>query len=161
MPDHPRESDIPVIMLTARVEEQTGSSAWNWVRTIILSNRSRPAKSWRAYEPCSAECARALRPETIIAADVTLDLVRHAATIAGELVELTPTEFELLRRWPPSRAVRSRAWSFWTRSRAKLMKAMSARLTRTSRTAQQDRAGPKSPRYIITVYGVGYKFAEE
>src|SRR5512136_2583427 len=93
-----RESDTPVIMLTARVEEQDrliglelGADDYvvkpfsprevvARVRTVL--RRVRPAPS---------------TPESITATDVTLDLARHAVTVAGEPVELTPTEFELLR----------------------------------------------------------------
>jgi len=101
-------------------------------------------------------------PETVTAADVELDLVRHAATVAGEAVELTPTEFELLRAMAaePGRAF----------SRMELLDAAQGEAyegyertidTHVKNLRNKIEPDPKSPRYIITVYGVGYKFAED
>jgi len=37
-----REGDIPIIMLTARVEESDNSSAWNWARTDYITKPFSP-----------------------------------------------------------------------------------------------------------------------
>jgi len=158
-----RESDTPVIMLTARVEEQDrliglelGADDYivkpfsprevvARVRTVL--RRVRPAPS---------------TPESITAADVTLDLLRHSVTVAGEPVELTPTEFELLRAMmaEPGRAF----------SRMELLDAVQGEAyegyertidTHVKNLRNKIEPDIKSPKYIITVYGVGYKFAEE
>jgi len=158
-----RESDIPVIMLTARVEEQDRLiglelGADDYIvkpfsprevvaRVRAVLRRAQPAPS---------------APETVTAADVELDLVRHAATVAGEAVELTPTEFELLRAMAaePGRAF----------SRMELLDATQGEAyegyertidTHVKNLRNKIEPDPKSPRYIITVYGVGYKFAED
>jgi DNA-binding response OmpR family regulator len=158
-----RESDTPVIMLTARVEEQDrliglelGADDYivkpfsprevvARVRTVL--RRVRPVPS---------------TPESITAGDVTLDLLRHAVTVAGKPVELTPTEFELLRAMAaePGRAF----------SRMELLDAVQGEAyegyertidTHVKNLRNKIEPDLKSPKYIITVYGVGYKFAEE
>jgi DNA-binding response OmpR family regulator len=158
-----RESDTPVIMLTARVEEQDrliglelGADDYivkpfsprevvARVRTVL--RRVRPAAS---------------APETITAHDVTLDLVKHIAAVAGAPVELTPTEFALLRALAaePGRAF----------SRIELLDAAQGEAyegyERTIDTHIKNLRGkietdPKNPTRLLTVYGVGYKFAEE
>jgi len=88
--------------------------------------------------------------------------VRHAVTVAGEPVELTPTEFELLRAMAaePGRAF----------SRMELLDAAQGEAyegyertidTHVKNVRNKIEPDSKSPRYIITVYGVGYKFAED
>jgi DNA-binding response OmpR family regulator len=100
-------------------------------------------------------------PETITAADVTLDLTRHTVTVAGQPVELTPTEFALLRAMAaePGRAF----------SRTELLDAAQGEAfegyertidTHIKNLRAKIEPGPQSPRYIVTVYGVGYKFEE-
>jgi DNA-binding response OmpR family regulator len=158
-----RESNTPVIMLTARVEEQDrliglelGADDYILkpfsprevvarVRTVL--RRTQPA-------PAAAE--------TVTAADVTLDLMRHTAAVAGEPVELTPTEFELLRAMAsePGRAF----------SRMELLDAAQGEAyegyertidTHIKNLRVKIESDPKNPKYILTVYGVGYKFAED
>jgi DNA-binding response OmpR family regulator len=158
-----RESDTPVIMLTARVEEQDrliglelGADDYMQkpfsprevvARVRAVLRRTRPAPS---------------TPETITAADVTLDLGRHSASVAGQPVDLTPTEFALLRALAaePGRAF----------SRMELLDAAQgetyAGYERTIDTHIKNlrvkiESDPRNPRYILTVYGVGYKFAQD
>ena len=158
-----RESDTPVIMLTARVEEQDrliglelGADDYivkpfsprevvARVRTVL--RRASPAPS---------------TPETLAAADVALDLARHIATIAGRPVDLTPTEFALLRAMvsQPGRAfsrmelldtAQGEAYEGYERTIDTHIKNLRAKIE----------PDPKNPTHIATVYGVGYKFAED
>ena len=158
-----RESDTPVIMLTARVEEQDRLiglelGADDYIvkpfspREVVARVRA----VLRRAQPAPAT------PGVISAADVTLDLTRHAVSVAGQPVELTPTEFSLLRAMvaEPGRAF----------SRMELLDAAQGEAyegyERTIDTHIKNLRGkietdPKNPRYIVTVYGVGYKFTEE
>jgi DNA-binding response OmpR family regulator len=158
-----RESDIPVIMLTARVEEQDRLiglelGADDYIvkpfspREVVARVRA----VLRRVQPAPST------PETITAANVTLDLVRHAVTVAGEPVELTPTEFALLQAMAaePGRAF----------SRMELLDAAQGEAyegyertidTHVKNLRNKIEPDPKSPRYVITVYGVGYKFTED
>jgi DNA-binding response OmpR family regulator len=158
-----RESDTPVIMLTARVEEQDRLiglelGADDYIvkpfsprevaaRVRAVLRRTRPAPS---------------TPAAITAADVTLDLTRHAATVAGRPIELTPTEFTLLRAMvaEPGRAF----------SRMELLDAAQGEAyegyertidTHIKNIRAKIEPDPKNPHYVVTVYGVGYKFAED
>lgn len=158
-----RESDTPVIMLTARVEEQDRLiglelGADDYVvkpfspREVVARVRA----VLRRAQPAPAT------PGVISAADVTLDLTRHIVSVGGQPVELTPTEFSLLRAMvaEPGRAF----------SRMELLDAAQGEAyegyERTIDTHVKNLRGkiepdPKNPRYIVTVYGVGYKFTEE
>ena len=158
-----RESDTPVIMLTARVEEQD--------RLIGLELGAddyivKPFSPREVVARVRAVLRRAkpapTTPETITTADVTLDLVRHTASVAGKPIDLTPTEFALLKTLAaePGRAF----------SRMELLDAVQGEAyegyertidTHIKNLRVKIEPDPKSPHHILTVYGVGYKFAED
>jgi DNA-binding response OmpR family regulator len=158
-----RESDTPVIMLTARVEEQDRLiglelGADDYIvkpfspREVVARVRA----VLRRAQPAPAT------PGVISAADVTLDLTRHAVSVGGQPVELTPTEFSLLRAMvaEPGRAfsrmelldaAQGEAYEGYERTIDTHIKNLRVKIERD----------PKNPTHILTVYGVGYKFAED
>src|SRR5512136_967646 len=92
-----RESDVPIIMLTARADEADRLiglelGADDYVvkpfspREVVLRVRA-------VLRRVEGEVAAS---EVLQAGGITLDLAAHQATAAGQVVELTPTEFELL-----------------------------------------------------------------
>ena len=99
----------------------------------------------------------------IHAADLTLDMPRMRVIAAGrEFEELTPTEFELLAAMArhPGRvftrnqlleAVHGIAFESYER-------AIDAHIKNIRHKIEP---APGEPRYILTVYGVGYKFADQ
>jgi DNA-binding response OmpR family regulator len=100
--------------------------------------------------------------ETLRVADVEFDLPRMRVLRANRVVDLTATEFELLvtlARQPGrifSRAqlldaVRGTAFESYER-------AIDAHIKNIRRKLEPD---PREPRYVLTVYGMGYKFAED
>jgi len=100
--------------------------------------------------------------EVIRAADLTLDLARmQVSSTHRQVAEFTPTEFELLATLAqhPGRvftraqlldAVHGVAFESYER-------AIDAHIKNIRRKIEPD---PHQPRYILTVYGVGYKFAD-
>jgi DNA-binding response OmpR family regulator len=95
-------------------------------------------------------------------ADVELDLLRRRANRAGHAVDLTTTEFELLATLAaqPGRvftraqlldAVRGVAFESYERAIDTHIKNLRRKLE----------PNPREPRYLLTVYGLGYKFADE
>jgi DNA-binding response OmpR family regulator len=101
--------------------------------------------------------------EVIRAADLTLDLPRLRVTAGGrDLEELTPTEFELLAALArqPGRvftraqlldAVHGVAFESYER-------AIDAHIKNIRKKIEPI---PSEPKYILTVYGVGYKFTDK
>jgi DNA-binding response OmpR family regulator len=98
----------------------------------------------------------------IIAGDVYVDLERRQATVGGTPVDLTPTEFDLLvvlARHPGrvfSRLelldrVQGYAFEGYERTVDAHIKNL----------RQKIEPNPKDPSYVLTVYGVGYRFREE
>jgi len=109
------------------------------------------------------DSAAATGADVIRAGGVTLDVPRMRVDITGrEVEELTPTEFELLASLArqPGRiftraqlldAVHGVAFESYER-------AIDAHIKNIRRKIEPD---PREPRYILTVYGVGYKFNDK
>jgi DNA-binding response OmpR family regulator len=100
--------------------------------------------------------------EIIRAAELTLDLPRMRATLDQRQIELTPTEFELLA------ALAGQPGRIFTRAQLldavhgvafeSYERAIDAHIKNIRRKLEPN---PREPRYVLTVYGVGYKFADE
>ncbi len=99
--------------------------------------------------------------ETLEAAGVEVDLVRHRVSVDGRSVELTPTEFDLLATFvrEPGRvftrgqlldAVHGVALESYERAIDAHVKNLRRKIEPT----------PGRPRYLLTVHGVGYRFAD-
>lgn len=158
-----RESNVPVIMLTARVEEADRLvglelGADDYV-TKPFSPRELVARVRAVLRRAGPE--RDVAPPPVIAGDLSIDLERRLATVAGRAVELTPTEFDLLV------VLASRPGRVF--SRTELLdrvqgdafegyeRAVDAHIKNLRQKIEPD---PKQPRYLLTVFGVGYRFAE-
>jgi DNA-binding response OmpR family regulator len=158
-----RASTIPIVMLTARDDELDKLLGLELGADDYLT---KPFSPRELVARVRAVLRRADRPpeaaETIRAGDVVLDLPRMRAEVDGTVVDLTPTEFQLLATMAarPGR-IFTRAQlldtlhgiSFETYERA-----IDSHVKNLRRKIEPD---PRSPRYILTVYGVGYRFADD
>jgi DNA-binding response OmpR family regulator len=158
-----QEKNTPIIMLTARVEET------DRVIGLELGADDYVPKPFSPREIVARVRAvlRRTQPEPETApvlrvGDVVLDQDEHSATVAGNSVDLTPTEFDLLATLMtnPGRAfsrmellerVQGEAFAAYERTIDAHIKNLRAKI-------EQD---PTKPRYILTVFGVGYKFAKD
>ena len=93
-----RDSNVPIIMLTARVDEADKLiglelGADDYV-TKPFSPRELVARVRAVLRRTGGEREQPQAP--IVAGDVHVDLERRQVTVSGESVDLTPTEFDLL-----------------------------------------------------------------
>ena len=155
-------SNVPIIMVTARVEETDRLiglelGADDYV-TKPFSPREVVARVRAVLRRAEAEPAT---PEIIRVADIVIDLTRHIVTRAGESLDLTPTEFGLLvalarepgrafTRLHLLEAAQGDAFEGYERTIDAHIKNLRAKIE----------PNPKKPKYILTVFGVGYKFSE-
>jgi two-component system alkaline phosphatase synthesis response regulator PhoP len=159
-----RMGDTPIIMLTARGEETDKLIGLELGADDYIVKPFSP-KELVARVRAVLRRAEARREESttqiVRAADLTLDLPKMAATVGERPVQLTTTEFQLLGALAqqPGRiftraqlldAVRGVAFESYER-------AIDAHIKNIRRKIEPD---PRTPRYILTVYGVGYKFAD-
>jgi two-component system, OmpR family, alkaline phosphatase synthesis response regulator PhoP len=155
-----RESDTPVIMLTARSEETDKLiglelGADDYV-TKPFSPREVVARVRAVLR--RAQATQASSDETLTIGDLVIDQARHVVQRGSEVISITPTEFDLL--WAlasnPGRVL----------SRLQLMeKALGDSYEGYERTIDAHiknlrhkiELDPAHPRYVQTVFGVGYK----
>ncbi|MBP7693654.1 MAG: response regulator transcription factor, partial [Anaerolineales bacterium] len=158
-----KDSAVPIIMLTARGEETDKLVGLELGADDYMVKPFSP-KELVARARAVLRRAEAPPPDAdvIRAGAVTLDKPRLKTTVAGRPVELTATEFALLATLAaqPGRiftraqlleAVRGVALESYER-------AIDAHIKNLRRKLEPD---PRQPRYLLTVYGVGYKFSDE
>jgi two-component system alkaline phosphatase synthesis response regulator PhoP len=150
----------PIIMLTARVEEADQLVGLELGADDYIAKPFSPrlvVARVRALLRRADSAAAA--PQLLRAADLEIDLAGHTVQRAGQPVELTPTEFSLLviLAGQPGRAF----------SRLQLLEAsqgaayegyertIDAHIKNLRAKIEPD---PKNPRYLETVFGVGYRF---
>jgi two-component system alkaline phosphatase synthesis response regulator PhoP len=155
-----RKSSTPIIMLTARVEEtdqliglELGADDYITKpfspRVVVARVRALLRRADSAPET----------PQIVRALDLEIDLGGHTLTRDGLEIDLTPTEFNLLAAMAaqPGRAYtrlqllevsQGAAYEGYERTVDAHIKNLRSKL-------EHD---PKNPRYIETVFGVGYRF---
>ncbi|MEX1124290.1 MAG: response regulator transcription factor [Acidimicrobiia bacterium] len=155
------QSTIPIIMLTARSEEtdriiglELGADDY-----VVkpFSPRELVARVKAVLRRTTGETAN----ETIRAKDLVISLSYRTVERDGSSIELTASEFELLRALAaqPGRVftrgqlldvMRGVAFESYERS-------IDAHIKNLRKKLESD---PRSPVYVLTVYGVGYKFTD-
>src|SRR5262249_54532322 len=105
--------------------------------------------------------ANATGADIIQRGDLTVDLARMQVTRGGSPVELTPTEFQLiatLARQPGRIFTRAQLLDAVRGNDAESFdRAIDTHIKNIRRKLEPD---SRSPRYVLTVYGVGYKLSE-
>ncbi len=154
-----KESNVPIIMLTARVEEadrliglELGADDYIVKpfspRELVARVRTVLRRASQT-EPVSAPNRK------ISEGDLEIDLDAHAVILAGKQVDLTPTEFNLLAALAASpgrvfsrlqllESAQGQAYEGYERTIDAHIKNLRAKLG--------------SAKYIETVFGVGYRF---
>jgi DNA-binding response OmpR family regulator len=158
-----RESNVPIIMLTARAEEmdrliglELGADDY-----IVkpFSPRELVARVRAVLRRTQGDVQT---PGLIRTGELEIDLNGHRVTRRGEPVKLTRIEFNLLAMLAQHAGQ--------TLSRAQLIdrlhgsadggfdRSIDAHIKNLRRKVEED---PTNPRYVLTVYGIGYQFADK
>ncbi|MCC7165627.1 MAG: response regulator transcription factor [Anaerolineae bacterium] len=158
-----KESNVPIIMVTARMEET------DRLVGLELGADDYIVKPFSPREVVARVRAVLRRVEGATAAveilrvgGIEIDFPRHVVIAQSTPVELTPIEFELLvaliknpgrtfTRMQLLDLVQGEAFEGYERT-------IDAHIKNLRQKLGDD---PKNPRYIFTVFGIGYKFAED
>lgn len=157
------ERETPIIMLTARIEDTDKIVGLELGADDYVTKPFNPRElvaRVRAVLRRTTGAAPAV--ETLRAGALLLDMGGHQAILDGRPLDLTPTEFELLAVLlrTPGRAftrlelldrVQGDAYEGYERTIDAHIKNLRAKLG----------DDPRRPRYIQTVFGVGYKLGAE
>ncbi len=161
-----RDSDVPIVMLTARgseldrvvglemgaddyvVKPFSGAEVVSRIRAVLRRTRAAGADAGR-FEPA------------FTVGDLEIDVAARTAALAGEPIELTRKEFDLLAelarnagRVVTREDLMARVWDVnWFGS----TKTLDVHVGALRRKLGDD---PAAPRHIETVRGVGFRFAE-
>jgi two-component system alkaline phosphatase synthesis response regulator PhoP len=158
-----RESDVPIIMLTARSEEADRLIGLELGADDYITKPFSPRELVARVRALLRRVKGTVyQPGVIRAGDLVIDIDAHRLTREGENIHLTRFEFNLLQIMAQhpgqiySRAqllekLHGVAFNGYDRS-------VDAHIKNLRRKIEFD---PTEPRYILTIYGVGYKFNDE
>jgi DNA-binding response OmpR family regulator len=159
----------PVVMLTAKSSEldrvlglELGADDYLTKPFSMLELAARVKGVFRrADQQAAAQAEAEPSAQRIEIEGICIDLSRHEATVAGQPVELTAKEFELLVYFAKSPGrVHTRAQlldQVWGYSHSGYEHTVNSHINRLRNKIERD---PANPDYIQTVWGVGYKFAD-
>jgi len=92
-------ADLPVIMLTARSEEADRVRGLDTGADDYMTKPFSPAELVARINALLRRARPSLAGDELRAGDVVMDLAAHRVRVAGQEVELGPTEFRLLRHF--------------------------------------------------------------
>jgi DNA-binding response OmpR family regulator len=157
------ESSVPIIMLTARIEEADSLIGLELGADDYIAKPFSPRQVVARIKAVLRRSSGELEPAAVLRrAGIELDLTRRSLAVAGQsITTLTPTEFDLL-----AALMRAPGRPF---SRTQLLDAVQgdegeaydrtidAHIKNLRRKIEPN---PAAPQYILTVFGVGYKFRD-
>jgi DNA-binding response OmpR family regulator len=162
-----KSSYVPILMLTAKSSEmdrvvglEVGADDYVTKPFSIRELLARVKAIFRRVDELKCE-AEADPPAIIQTADLVIDAKKRSAHIKGRTVDLTAKEFDLLlhfARNPGKVFTRSRLLDMvWGYGHEGYEHTVNSHINRLRAKIEDD---PAHPAYVLTVWGVGYKFVD-
>jgi DNA-binding response OmpR family regulator len=159
-----RDGNVPIIMLTARVDEADRVAGLELGADDYVTKPFSPRELLARVRAVLRRAAGAEpRGVTLIrSGELVIDRDKRQVTLAGTAVALTSTEFDLLATMAsaPGRVFSRMELLDRTQGVAYdgYERTVDVHMKNLRKKIEPD---PRHPRYIVTVYGAGYRFAEE
>lgn len=158
-----RESDVPIIMLTARVEETDRLIGLELGADDYIVKPFSPRELVVRVRVILRRVRGEVRRSSLVrAADLEIDLAGHRVLRGGETIPLSRTEFNLLAllaQHPGQTFTRTQLVDRLHQTVFEgVDRSIDAHVKNLRRKLEPN---PSEPRYVLTVFGVGYKFAGE
>jgi DNA-binding response OmpR family regulator len=160
----PGLANVPIIMLTARIEDVDKILGLELGADDYVTKPFNPREVVARVKALLRRVQRGgltATADVIQVAELRMDLKRHEVTLRGQPVDLTVTEFNILR------VLMENAGYAFTRSEliekglgyvyGAVERTLDSHIKNLRQKIEED---PKQPRYIQTVYGVGYRLEE-
>lgn len=156
-----KESDVPIVMLTARDEETDRVIGLEMGADDYVAKPFSPREVVaRAKAILRRTRKEVVQVEPLRMGDLLIDVERHLVKKNNTVLDLTPTEFKILEllatnagkvfsRLQIVERVQGYAFDGYDRT-------IDVHMKNLRRKVEDD---PKEPRYILTVYGIGYRFS--
>lgn len=156
-----KEKDIPIIMITARVEEIDKLDGLEVGADDYITKPFSPREVVARVKTVLRRYMRGtVREQKLVINDVEIDIDAHQVRKAKRIIDLTPSEFEILRimAMNPGRvftrlqlldALQGQAYEGYERTIDAHIKNLRAKIE----------SDPKKPILIKTVFGIGYKLS--
>ena len=157
----PQQASLPILMMTPPGREKAFAESLNLGADDFVSKPFNPKELVRRVQALlRRQKGQSNQPVRLSQGDLTLDLGGHQLTIRNERVELTPAQFTLLTLFM------EKPGHIFTR-RELLEGTLGTSVEGSSRTLdthirnlrQNIESDPHRPKYIQTIFGIGYCFA--
>lgn len=164
------KSYVPIIILSARDSESDktlglGLGADDYITkpfsvVEVLARIKAALRRTTQYDGAVVEEA-ARKPSVLAAGELTMDLNDYTVKKGNEVIELTAKEFEILKLFlqnPKKVYTKEQLYSLvWNDAYCGDENAVNVHISRLRGKIEED---PKNPRYVLTVWGIGYKLGE-
>jgi len=161
-----RSSRIPILMLTSRTAEQdrvagleTGADDYITKPFSFPELMARIKAQFRRIE--AHEQQDTAREQPVQAGDIIIDATSRQVTVAGKDVALTAREFDLLWHFASHRGqvftrmqLLESVWGYHYEGYEHTVN------SHINRLRSKIEGNPAEPHYILTVWGVGYRFSD-
>ena len=158
----------PILMLTAKSTEldrvlglEVGADDYLTKPFSVRELLARVKALFRRMDALGAQPAPSMQ-KTIQTSDLAIDIEKRKVTLCGKPVDLTAKEFDLLLQFaqhPGLVYTRSQLLDLvWGYAHEGYEHTVNSHINRLRAKIERDSA---HPRYVLTVWGIGYRFSEE